>query len=72
MEELSARHRHLKLKGNKEANLIAIGASLKVQEANKIRELYRVIFEITEKAIEGIRKKQEIEIEWELLGEVRR
>ena len=54
----------LKLKGNQDANLITESAVLEINEANKIRELYRTLREIpeTEKGkirnrIEKFRKK---------------
>ena len=73
MEEVIANQRHVKLEENQEADLITKKAILKVNWGKKIRGMYRVICEFSEKPI-GIelRKKQEIEIEWELLGERRR
>ena len=68
MGELIAVKRLLKLTENHEVNLIAENAFSGVRETNKIRELYRVICEITEKGSEcEIRKNQEIETEWEML-----
>ena len=73
MEKVIAGRCRLKLKENREANLIK-KASLEAQETNKIRGLYRVICEFPEKESgEELRKKTEIEIEieWALLGKVR-
>ena len=42
------------------------------QESNKIRELYRVSFEMMGKKSDGMGKKQEIETEWELIAESRK
>ena len=41
---------------------------MNVQDANKIRELYRVIVEFPENKIEYALRKKEIETEWGLLG----
>ena len=68
-EAVIAHQRHLKLKGNQEENLI-MKSILKSQEANKIRELYRVICEFPEKPSEiELRKKHAIGTEWEFLAE---
>ena len=60
---------HLKLKANKEANLITNEALSEAHGASKIRELYWVIWDVQEKTSgEELRQTQEIETEWELLG----
>ena len=73
MGKVIANHRRLKLKGSKEANLTSQKAIWKAREADKIRELYRAIFEFPEKPSEiGLRKKKEIETGWEFLGASRK
>ena len=48
MEEVIADQCQFKLKENQEANPITESDVLKVQEANKIRDIYRAIFGIPE------------------------
>ena len=68
--EVIANQRQLKSKEHQEANIITEKSILKSRETNRIRGLWRVIWEIPEKPIAiELRKKQEIETEWEFLGE---
>ena len=70
MGEVIANQCQLKLTENQEANLIAERAIAKVQEANKMSELFRVICEIPEKPSGNpLRYKREIENEWKFLVE---
>ena len=56
--------------GNQEFDIIAEQTISKTHGANKIRELYRGIFEIPGKSGEiDLRQKKEIETEWEFLEE---
>ena len=68
MGEVIAAQCQLKLKENQEANLTTEKEILKVEEANQILELYRVIGEIAENPSgTELREKREIETEWESL-----
>ena len=63
--------RQKRLMENRDAGRITEVAVLKINEANKIRELYRRIGEIpeTEKEKE-VGKRGEMEEEWEAMGEI--
>ena len=65
MEEMTVNQCMAKRRKNEEAELIAEKAVLKVNGANKIRELYRIMNEIPESYKEKeLRIKQEVEKEW--------
>ena len=67
-EEVIASQRRLKLKENREPNLIAQKEILEAQGTSKILELYRVICEFPGQTIEiELGKKRKIETEWEFL-----
>ena len=52
MGEVISGEFHLRLKENQELNFLTEKSVLKVQETNKIRELFRAIFEFPENPIE--------------------
>ena len=61
-DEVIARQCHLKLTGNQEANLIAKKEIPKAKETNKMRDLGRVISELTGDPVGGeLGKKREID-----------
>ena len=65
MGEMIANQCMVKRRKNESAKLLAEGAVLKVNEKNKVRELYRILNEIPEsKKEKELRIKQELEKEW--------
>ena len=57
MGELIAKQCRLKQEENKEANLIEKNAISEAQDANKIRDLYRLVCEIPENKRDGAQKE---------------
>ena len=59
--------------GNQDVNLITESACLKINEANKIRELYRALSEIPETAKDKeLKAKQEVANGWKAIGKFKK
>ena len=70
-EEISADQCQTKRKENQDMNQLTETATLKIEEANKIRELYKIIGEFTESEKgKQLGERQKVEEEWKEMEEI--